>query len=263
MQKEIRVIDEKKQIVRITTLNERWYCKPGINKITGIPTTEYFPSSTWIAGHYPKGIAFYKWLADKGWDNAEETKNKAASRGSKIHRAIETLEAQGSLSIDSTFEDYETGVSAILNGDELSAVMSFAKWHADTKPRLIANELTVFGDGYAGTLDKIYEIDGQIWIVDIKTSPSIWPEMKLQLSSYNHAQIDFAGLGITKESWANRKTAILQVGYKLNKKNYKFTEIEDHYELFLAAKLIWSQENNEAKPKEKDFPLTIKLETIK
>ena len=56
MKKEIKVIDKKKGIVQITTLSERWYSRQVIDTKTGLPIFEYLPSSSYIAGYYPKGI---------------------------------------------------------------------------------------------------------------------------------------------------------------------------------------------------------------
>jgi hypothetical protein len=259
MNKEIRVIDKEKGIVRITTLDERWYAKPGENKLTGLPEYQFFPSSTWIAGMYPKGIEFYKWLANKGWDEAEAIKSAAGRRGSKVHQATEHLEKNGSFTIETQFLNHDNDLLELLSTEELGCVLSFIEWHKETKPQLLANEMTVFGDGYAGTLDRIYRIDGQVYIVDLKTSQYIWEEMKLQVSSYSHASIDYKSLGITDEEWNNRMLAILQLGYKLNKRSYKFTEIEDKYNLFEMAKLVWANENPNAKPKQKDYPLVLSL----
>lgn len=261
--KEIRVIDEAKKVVRITCEDERWYAKPSTNSSTGLPEFEFYPSSTWIANCYPKGIAYFKWLASKGWDEAESIKESAGEKGSKVHNAIETLELQGHLSIDTLFENYSKGTNAPLTVEELDCVLSFSKWHKEAKPQLLAVELTVFGNGYAGTLDRIYRIGGQIWIVDFKTSQYIWESHRIQISSYSHAEIDYKSLGISDEEWAKRKLAILQVGYRLNKDKYKFTEIEDKLSMFEVAKLIWANENGNVKPSQKDYPLIITIEKEK
>src|SRR3990167_5325607 len=39
---------------------------------------------------------------------------------------------------------------------------------------------------YAGTIDLILKINGEIWIIDIKTSNHIQSTYKLQLSAYKH-----------------------------------------------------------------------------
>src|SRR5258706_2252693 len=91
MKKVIREVDEKRGIVQITVADERWYMKPVPNPETGIPEYTAVPSVTWIAGHWPKGVGFYKWLADKGWDEAEAVKHAAGDKGSRVHMAIEMI----------------------------------------------------------------------------------------------------------------------------------------------------------------------------
>ncbi len=258
MKKEIKTIDEALGIIRITTLDERWYSRQGKNEGTGLPEIKFFPSATWIAGHYPKGVQFYKWLAQHGWNESQAIKESAGRRGTLVHKGSEILEANGELPIGYVFIG-EDGTDERLGVDELDGLLSFKRWHDATKPRLVANEMTVFGEDYAGTLDRIYEIDGRVWIVDLKTSQQIWEEHKLQISAYSHAEIDLAKLGLSQEQWDARGLAVLQLGYRLNKAGFKFTEIEDKYNLFRMARAIWSNENGDAKPKQKDYPLTIRL----
>lgn len=76
MKKIIEDILKEKGIKRVTTADERWYIRPSTNLLTGLPGYEYVPSVTWIAGCYPKGVAFYKWLANHGWDEAEAVPKK-------------------------------------------------------------------------------------------------------------------------------------------------------------------------------------------
>ena len=42
--------------------------------------------------------------------------------------------------------------------------------------------------------------------------------------------------------------------------NYKFTEVEDQFPLFLAAKQIWAKETKGQVPHQKDYPLKITLD---
>lgn len=259
MKKEIKIIDKEKQIMRVTTVDERWYSRPRENPITGLPEFEFIPSSTWIASYYPKGIAFWKWLADKGWDEAQAIKEAAGNKGSKVHQALEILERDHSLPIETVLLNHNTEMAEQLSTEELECLFSFTKWHTEARPTLLATEMTVFGDGYAGTLDRIYRIEGQIYILDFKTSQSIWEEMRLQVSSYNRADIDYVKLGITKEEWDQRKIAVLQIGYRLNKAGWKFTQIEDKYELFQIARKIWENENSQARPKQRDYPLVLTI----
>jgi hypothetical protein len=204
---------------------------------------------TWISDYYPKGIGFYKWLADKGWDEAESLKAVAGNRGSKVHHALEKLLQGGTILMDEILTDSD-GNQSPLTVQEYDAVISFSAWWKESNPTLIANEQVVFNDEYeyAGTLDMVCEIDGVTWLVDFKTSPNIWPSMELQLSAYNHA--------LAKPA---QKMAILQVGYGRNKKGFKFTEVEDKFDLFLACKKMWHNENDGVFPKQKDYPQSVTL----
>ena len=91
MKKIIRTVDEARGILQVTTVDERWYVRSITDGSTGLPQYLYVPSVTWVAGHYPKGIEFYKWLASKGWDEAQAIKNAAGDKGSKVHYAITAL----------------------------------------------------------------------------------------------------------------------------------------------------------------------------
>jgi hypothetical protein len=210
----------------------------------------YVPSVTWILDvGYPKGIGFYKWLANKGWDEAEALKAAAADKGSKIHSAIDFLLDGRTIKIDSRFKNNETGLDEELTAQEYEAVMAFAAWFEKTKPIVLAREITVFAhdDSYAGTVDLVCKINNEEWVIDYKTGQNIWPSYELQVSAYKHA------LG------GEFRLGILQIGYQRNKDKYKFTEVEDKFELFLGARAIWANEHANAQPPQKDYPLEIKL----
>lgn len=292
MFKEIKKI--KRGVIRITSINERWYARFVKNPKTGLREYAYYPSSTWISSYYPKGTYFYKWLAGKGWNEAESIKQAAADKGSRVHYACQDLDDGKEIKITDSYLNPSTKQKEELSKDEVDCIMSYRDFLDETKPYLLAQEITSFGDFYAGTADKIFRIPanphtnfnvgrgssnnngeaaspvvskksksdaqisrGQVWIVDLKTSQSIWPEHELQISSYSHMQIDHKKLGLTDREWQKRKLAILQIGYKKNKKGYKFTEIQDKYHLFKTAYKIWKNENPDIKPKERDYPLVI------
>jgi len=255
MKKEIKEI--KDGVMRITTSDERWYSKATTNPVTGLPDISYIPSVTWIAGFYPKGIQFYKWLADKGWDESQAIKSAAGDKGSKVHYAIEDMITnKKEVKIDDKYINPSTGVAEELTPEEYFCLMSFRNWFNETKPKVLANEITGFNDklGYAGTCDLICEINGQKWLIDFKTGQNVWPEWEIQISAYRHFDLALAN---------DCKLAILQIGYLKNKvKNigFKFTEVEDQFSLFLAARQMWAKECEGIVPKQRDFPLSLKLD---
>lgn len=265
MDKEFRVVDEEKNIVQITTVDERWYAFDSKNKITGLPEFHFLPSVTWICDYYPKGIAFYKWLADKGWNEAEALKTAAGDKGSKVHNAIGKLLEGNVVEMTSSFVNPSNNQLEQLTLEEYECLLSFFQWYEEVKPEIISREFVVVNkkEGYAGMVDFVCEIKagkygrdeytGGKYLIDFKTSQYIWPSHELQVSAYRRAETKLP------VNLAECKLAILQLGYKKNKKHYKFTEIEDKYDQFLAAKTIWANETKGIEPKQKDYPLSISL----
>jgi hypothetical protein len=249
MKKLIREI--KEGITQITTVDERWYVKQVKDKVTGLPKYLYVPSVTWIGSFYPKGVAFYKWIASKGWDEAEALKNEAADKGSKVHKAIEWLLAGETVKMGDKFINPSTEQEEELSLQEYECLMSFANWFKERKPEVLAKELTVFDEeGFAGTVDLVCKLDGKLIIVDFKTGQNIWPSYELQLSAYKHA---------LKEKATGAELMILQLGYRRNKNQYKESMIEDKFHLFLAAREIWKNECEGIVPQQKDYPLELNI----
>lgn len=264
MKIEVRVVNKDKQIIQITTPDERWYAKPLKKKITSMADYKFVPSVTWIAGYYPKGTQFYKWLASKGWDEAESIKNAAGNKGSKVHQAIGMYLAGDKIKIDDKFLNQDTKQLERLTVEEYDCILSFVDWWATLiNPEILVNDTsdgsglgTVFNDieNYAGTVDLLAKIDGELWLIDFKTSQQVWPEHEIQISAYKHATLPVQG---------SPRLGILQIGYRKNKNGYKFTEIEDKYDIFLAAKKIWANETAGERPKQKDYPLFVQLPKVK
>lgn len=260
MKKEVKEIIQKgeEKFIRITTTDERWYARPIVQD--GIQTFKYYPSVTWISSFYPKGIAFWKWLAAQGWDEAELAKEEAGTRGTKIHLAINQLLNNKIVKIDDVFE--VDGQKMELTADEYQCVIDAADWLKTYQTiRIAATEYTAFNDAdcFAGTIDAICYLDGQLYLIDFKTSQEIWPAYEAQLSAYAHLDVNLRRLGIKSSDWTNKKLAILQVGYNRTRRGWKFTEIAEQYDLFLAVKKIWEKECSNLTPLQRDYPLQIKI----
>jgi len=251
MKKEIREVNQVNGMVRITCPDERWYARSIKDPTTGLPVYQYVPSVTWITEHYPKGVGFYKWLANTGWDESQALKEAAGDKGSKVHTAVAILLAGATLHLDEAIVNPSTEQPESLALEEYQAVLSFAAWHRATVPTLVAQDVVIWNDadGYAGTVDAVFHIKGAFWVVDFKTSKQVWPSHRLQVSAYKHAN----------PAWKEAKLAILQLGYERNQLGYKFTEIEDCYPLFLATKQIWAEETKGQQPAQKDYPLSVTL----
>ncbi|TQF41152.1 hypothetical protein UNPF46_08505 [Bradyrhizobium sp. UNPF46] len=259
MKKIIPETDKERGILQVTIADERWYVKQVTDPATKLPALKYVPSVTWIAGHYPKGIGFYKWLADKGWDESQAIKSAAGDKGSKVHEAISAILRGEEVRIDSKFINPSTEQLEELTLEECDAIKSFVDWKNENKPESIAWDVTVFSEkyGYGGTIDYICKIDRQVYIIDFKTSAEVWSEYELQVSAYKHPieSGEFNVEGFTEVS--DIKLAILQIGYRRNKAGYKWNEIEDKFPLFLAARQIWANECGGQAPKMREYPIVL------
>ncbi len=293
MKKEIRVV--KEGVTQITTYDERWYTHEidfvmgqEIKIVDGVKTivdktvkkTIFVPSVTWVCGYYPKGLEFYRWLANKGWDESEAIKSAAGDKGSKIHAAIADLIKGEKIKMDSQYMNPSTGQLEELSLEEYAALMTFCEWYEEFRPNIIASEFVLFSDEntphaewckvdtelketlctckYAGTGDILVEKEDCFELYDVKSGKYIWPEYELQTSAY--ARVLEATLNIGKEKIKPVKRFIIQVGYTPNKKKqWKVTELEDKFELFQGAQKVWYNENKDVHPKQKDYPDELKL----
>jgi len=169
--------------------------------------------------YYPKGEGFYRWLATNGWNESERIKEEAGKRGGNIHSAIEKY------LITNEIEKELTSI-------EVDILNKFIKWFSELnqtkRVKIIGIEISGINReyNYVGTIDLILEIDGEVWIIDVKTSNYLHKSHNLQLSAYKHMYNDKA------------KIALLHI------KDYcKFVEVEDKFDIFLAVKKIWEYEN--------------------
>lgn len=268
MKKVIRKVDEEKGIHQITIADERWYSKEVKNEKTGVPEMKFVPSVTWITQSYPKGIGYFKWLAERGWDEAEAIKTQAGDKGTKVHLAIEDIMQGKEVRIDSKYPNKSTGNDEELTLEECDAVLSFINWRKEKEIDYIVEtitfEKTLFSDqhDYAGTMDWAVKLtnkatkEAEYWIIDFKTSQYVWPSHELQLNAYKRC-IENGENVIQDFDITNIRMGILQVGYLKNKAGYKFTEIQNDFDMFLVAQKIWKKEHGTEQPKIRDYPIVL------
>ena len=265
VRKEIRRVDPERGVCQITLTDERWYSREVEDKATGLPKIQFRPSVTWICDSYPKGIGFHNWLKKNG-DESDQIARLAADRGYKVHRACAMLNDGETFGIADPVEN-QNGEFEELTPEEYSAVMSYVDWWETIgyeSFEILEYETTVWPDAkacaakygisseyfnYAGTLDLLVQrkTDGARGVIDFKTSLDVWPSNEMQVCAYQRAKgADFA--------------AILQLNYKRNKKQkWKWTQVDDCFDLFIATQKIWARESDGVKPLQRDYPLALKL----
>ena len=254
MKIEIKKVDKERGIVQITTPDERWY--PGksiaeIDELKSLSQEDFYPSTTWICSYYPKNYRFMRWLAEKGWDEAELIKQTAAEKGSRVHRACDDLIKGIEIFLDSKYPNND-GELAELTAEEYGIIMTFKDFLEKEQPVIINTDYTLLNHEYkyGGTLDIKCRIKSDdykfVHIIDIKTSSDIWPSHEIQVSSYMAADPEC------------KKIDILQVGYRRNKNGWKLTGIDYQFDLFLAARQIWKKETEGVLVPQREYPFSLK-----
>ena len=245
MKKEIRVTDEKQNIVRITTTDERWYAKAAYEDETGLPYFKPLPSVTWIVSLYPK-LGLQKLRDELGAEETDLLKKLGGERGSKVHDAISAIIEGEEVRIDFKFTNPTTGLAEELTADEVNCIKSFVDWRNEFKPKFLVWDATVYSDqhGYAGTIDAVAEIGGEIFFIDFKTSKVIGTDYEMQISAYAEAvkngENTFASIDIKRPF----HLAILQLGTKPLKRDpstYRWRLVDNRFDLFLATRKIWDE----------------------
>ncbi len=135
----------------------------------------------------------------------------ARRRGSAVHEYAEEYLLCGELDFDRIEPEY------------LPFVENFVNWARTYKPKVLYTEYKMGCEEFAGTLDLICEIDGQIILVDYKTTSSIDKKsLSVQLEGYNRLaklygiEIDrFMYLHLKKDGWVFKDIILAPTWFNL------------------------------------------------
>lgn len=232
---------------RIEFIDSRFYLSESGN---------FLPSVTTILDAYPKDAAFYKWLKDVGQD-ADNIRDEAGRRGSNVHELTERYD----MGEECSFLD-DRGWPAF-KMSEWSMFERYVEFREKINPSIDMLEVHMMSDalGFAGTLDRVINIDGKNILLDIKTSNSIQPTHWLQLSAYNEL-IKEAGKSVDQVAilWLNAKTrtegkggAIQGKGWQLITKD--IADVVDDWWIFQITFELWKNINKDIKPRNISYKL--------
>lgn len=245
-----RTVEYSEDSKQLNVFDQRFYKR----------NNEYYPSVSTILNYFPKGRFFEDWIRDVG-HNSDFIASQAADEGSQVHDAaehfikgkeIQWLDANGTA-------QYSLHVWKM--------ILKFAEFWNRYKPKLIATEYHLFSDNhkYAGTADLIVEMNGDVWLIDIKTSNSLHTTHELQLGAYATAWNETHDTKITKTGilWLKAATRTEGKGDDMKGKGWQVKvvdEIEKNTEMFLKIYDIYRLENPSDKPIIMQYPTSIKIE---
>jgi genome maintenance exonuclease 1 len=133
-----------------------------------LPDDQWVPSITSVTSFYNREI-FIKWRKRVGLEEANRITKRATARGTDFHQVC---------------QDYLENKE--LNWDNYQPLSKFMFYHAKPELDKINNihaiERTLYSEylGLAGRVDCIGEYDGELAVIDFKTSEKIKPEEWLE-----------------------------------------------------------------------------------
>jgi CRISPR/Cas system-associated exonuclease Cas4 (RecB family) len=163
----------------------------------------YFPGITTILSEtLPTPMALKNWLGEVGNEVANRKLNAAGEKGTLIHNTCESLLKGEKVNLVETFPAKNKFDIANAEKDK-KCVIGFINWINEVQPILKKHsdiEFTIASkDGYAGTVDLFCYIKNkkgkeEPWIIDFKTSASVYDSHKFQITAYQKAYEEMTGI---------------------------------------------------------------------
>jgi ATP-dependent exoDNAse (exonuclease V) beta subunit len=197
-----RILEISDDAQQITLPDSRYYRRNG----------NYYPSVTYVLGYYPKGKFFENWLKQVGF-SADYIVKKAAEEGTQVHELCEAYLNGEELNF------LDDKGRPLYNPDVWQMFLRFVEFWELIKPILIETEVHLFSDilGVAGTCDLVVEINGKLWLLDLKTSNQLQTTYELQTAVYGQCyeecfgkKIDHYGILWLKSSKRGAKKGKMQ-----------------------------------------------------
>lgn len=152
---------------------------PGVTRITSVldksgPLVNWAINNTLdvCRGAIAPGCEYAESYLEAVWGAAKKVsgnlKAEAADRGKQLHALIE----------------HGIGEGAVEPSNE--SVLSVVDWLRSKKLRVLCNEVKIYSrrHRYSGTLDCLANDQEELYLLDWKTSKSIYPEFRLQTAAY-------------------------------------------------------------------------------
>ena len=243
-----RILEISDDAQQITLPDSRYYRRNG----------SYYPSITYVLNSYPKGPHFEKWLKQVGFAS-EHIVKKAADEGTQVHEMAEAyLNGEELRFLSSTGQP-------LCSPDVWQMLLRFVDFWETHKPTLIEAEVHLFSDELkvAGTCDLIIELNGERWVLDLKTSNHLHTTYDLQTAVYAKCYtecfekpIDRCGVLWLKSSKRKANPDKLQgKGWEIVESTRTF---EENIDIFKNVKRIFDIENPTHKPAFTEFRTTVK-----
>ena len=160
-------------------------------RLYNLPNGDWVPSITSVTSFYNRQI-FADWRKRVGVDEANRITKKATARGTDFHEVAQNY----LLNLELDWNDYQPTTKYMFH---------HAAPYLDKINNIHAIERTLYSEylGLAGRVDCIGEYEGELAVIDFKTSNKIKPEKWLenyfvQEMFYASAYYELTGIPVTK-----------------------------------------------------------------
>jgi len=245
-----RILEISDDAQQITLPDSRYYRRNG----------KYYPSVTYVLGYYPKGKFFENWLKQVGFAS-EYIVKKAAEEGTQVHELCEAYLNGEELNFLDSFGRPQ------YNPDVWQMFLRFVEFWETFKPTLVETEVHLFSDTLkvAGTCDLIVEINGELWLLDLKTSNQLQLTYELQTAVYGQCYEECFGKKINRYGILWLKSSKRKSSKdKMQGKGWEIVEstrsFEENIDIFKTVKRLFDLENPTHSPTFTEFRTTAKRE---
>ena len=207
-----------------------YYSREEIDRLKGC----FYSVTTIIDKVLDKGKGFYMWLGNSpSYESAMEYGDKAATTGNIVHALIMYLVWGETIDTTKGFFDVRKHKLLPIGNEVKKRLMGFLTFCEELSPEIIATELSLYNNRkhrdkytyeFAGTGDLFCRINGELWLVDVKTGKEYKHSHELQLTAYKilwdslygseYGKIDQIGCLYLSDGWRKKPT------YKLKKYNF-------------------------------------------
>ena len=216
-----------------------------------------YPSVTYVLSYYPKGKNFEDWLKKVGYASDFIAK-KAADEGTLVHNLAESY-LKGE-KIELMDEDQNPKYDIKI----WKMFLRFVDFWETSGAELIETEVFLYSDALniAGTCDLVCKINGEVCVIDIKTSNHLQITYELQSAIYARCfeecydqKVNKVGILWLKSPKRSYKEGLLQgKGWEVFESK---RSMDENIEIYGHVRAIFDLENPKLKPLSEKWPTSV------
>lgn len=222
----------------------------------------FYPSVTTILGVVDKGDNFHKYLKSNGF-NSDYLLREAMELGSRVHAVTELYDIEPDKPVN--VREYDANGKIVFEYDMQvwGMLARYVDFTTRFKPEMLAVEQVLCSEtlGIGGQVDRVMNLNGERWLVDLKSGAFVYEEYDLQLAAYKYLwdeqfpEYPIAHMGILH---LNAQTRTEGKAGSCQGKGWQLKEIEPPYEelidVFKGVLKTWKWRNPNWKPMFLTYP---------